>query len=169
MGSWQQSVALRMLSSCWNKELDSPLQNVGHAANNFWILDFVSCSESPIIALGFYKLIILWLLNISFYFKWSNLSGRAEPSICNSVSIQYSNLAGAVKWCSQLALWATLWQVETFGDTLHAAMTMQCMVLTDAYCGQWTWTLSEYLEITYYLALGNSTSRKHILTQDLQL
>ena len=50
-------------------------------------------------------------------------------------SIQYSNLAGAVKWCSQLALWAALWQVETFGDTLHAAMTMQCMVLTDAYCG----------------------------------
>ena len=74
-------------------------------------------------------------------------------------TIQYSNLAGAVKWCCQLALWAALWQVETFGDTLHAAMTMQCMVLTDAYCA-WTWTLSEYLEITYYLALGNSTSRK---------
>ena len=53
--------------------------------------------------------------------------------------IQYSNLAGAVKWCRQLALWAALWQVETFGDPLHA-VTMQCnvwyLLLTDAYCGR---------------------------------
>ena len=61
---------------------------------------------------------------------------------------------------------SALWQVETFGDTLHAAMTMQCnvwyLLLTDAYCGRKS-------EITCYLALGNSTSRNRILTQDLQL
>ena len=49
------------------------------------------------------------------------------------------------------------WRHLACGDN-----AMQCMVLTTYRCILWT-------EITCYLALGNSTSRNRILTQDLQL